>query len=116
MGRMNIEDPKARGFRGGGGFLFEGMDFVPVGSYTITDKHPPYIRLAPAGAVNVLMPTSTPAKKGMIFIVKNAGAGALTFQTDGGAGFTVALTAATTVLVRLICTGSTTQAAGWEFW
>jgi hypothetical protein len=113
---MNLDDNKARGLRAGAGFIIEGMDIVPADNYQLTFNHPQYIRATPAGAIDILMPTSSPDKKGHIFIVKNLGGATITFKTDGDAAFTTALSAATTVLVRLICTGNPSQVLGWEFW
>jgi hypothetical protein len=64
--------------------------------------------------VNILMPTSTVARQGLLFLVTNPSAFTVTFQTDGGAAFTTAIALATTQNCLLICTGSATQALGWR--
>jgi hypothetical protein len=112
--RTNLEDNKARDIRLGPGLILESMDLVPADNFPIDAAAPPLIFLNPAGAIDVLMPTSSAARKGLTFIVVNQSANAITFKTDGDAAFTQAIVAAAGQTVILICTGSATQAVGWR--
>lgn len=100
------------------GFRLNTADIIPPNGFVVDANMPPILSMTPAGAVNVLMPTSTPARKGLCFIIANNGAGGVvTLQTDGGAGFTTAITVAINGgAVRVRCTGLATQALGWVVW
>jgi hypothetical protein len=70
----------------------------------------------PAGAINVLMPTSSAVRRGLFFVIVNLSANIITLQTDGGAGFTTAITVPATGATRVVCTGDTSQVLGWRAW
>lgn len=112
--RSNLDDVRIRNSRQGKGQYMESADFAPATGFVLTIDHPPLLILNPAGAVNILMPTSNLARKGLMFYVLNPSAFTITFQTDGGAAFTTAMALTTTQNCILICTGSTTQALGWR--
>jgi hypothetical protein len=112
--RTNLEDNKARDIRLGPGLVFESMDLVPADNFALDAQSPPLVFLNPAGAIDVLLPTSTAARKGLTFIVVNQSANAITFKTDGDAAFTQAIVAAAGQITILVCTGSATQVVGWR--
>jgi len=96
------------------GFRFRSADIVPADNYVLTANHPPLLFLTPAGAIDILMPTSSAAIKGLFFIMNNISASTITLKTDGDAAFTTAIVIATTETGVVFCTGSTTQALGWR--
>jgi len=100
------------------GFRLNTGSIVPANGFVIDPNMPPILDFTPAGAINVLMPTSTPARKGLCFVICNNGAGGvITLQTDGGAAFTTAITVAINGgTTRVRCTGNATQALGWQIW
>lgn len=116
MSRINLEGLRTRDIRHGPGFVFLNGILTPATGYQITIDHPPVLFMNPAGAVNVLMPTSDQVRRGTIFIIVNLSGNVITFQTSAGAAFTTALTAAANASARLICTGNTSQPLGWAGW
>jgi hypothetical protein len=109
-----MEDIRLRNCRIAKGFYLESATFVPADNFPITVDHPPLLFLNPAGAIDVLMPTSNAARQGLTFFVFNISGSTITFKTDGDAAFTTAIALATTQNCILVCTGSTTQAIGWR--
>lgn len=114
MSRLNMEDVRFRNCRVGKGRYHESATFVPATGFQITVDHPPVLFLNPAGAVNILMPTSNAARQGLRFTIVNLSANTITLQTDGGAAFTAAIAIAATQMAEVICTGNTTQNVGWR--
>lgn len=96
------------------GFRLRAADIIPADNYVLTVNHPPLLFMTPAGAVDILMPTSSPAIKGLTFIINNVSANTITLKTDGDAAFTTAIVIATTETAWVHCTGSTTQVLGWR--
>jgi hypothetical protein len=94
----------------------ESASFVPADNFVLTVDHPPLLFMAPAGAIDVLMPTSNAARQGLKFIIVNTSGGAntITLKTDGDAAFTVAMTIAQNAAIQVVCTGSAVQASGWR--
>lgn len=113
MGRMNIEGARMRDIRVGRGFVMESATYIPADNWPLPLNAPPLLFLNPAGAIDVLLPTSAPAIQGLRFTVVNRGGGSITFKTDGDAAFTAPLVCTATQTMELICTGSATQAVGW---
>lgn len=90
------------------------MDWVPADNEVIDPDAPPYLIMRPAGAIDILMPTSSESIKGLMFLMSNASANAITLKTDGDAAFTTAIVLAANETTLVVCTGSSTQAIGWR--
>jgi len=123
MSRINLEDNRAWRLKVDGGFKFSTGTLVPATGYvldgtpsTLPINITPLIFMNPAGAVNVRLPTSSDIRRGTALIFVNLSGNVVTFQTDGGAAFTTALTLAANGATRVVCTGNTTQALGWVGW
>src|SRR5437867_971578 len=116
MSRINLEDALIRGLRIGPEMRFRSEQFVPATGFVVDPLSPPLLMMNPAGAINVRLPTSTVLRTGLIFIFVNLSGNVITLQTDGGAGFTTAITVAANGATRVVCTGNTTQALGWVVW
>jgi hypothetical protein len=114
MGRMNIEGARMRDIRIGKGLIMESATFVPADNFVLTVDHPSLLFLNPAGAIDVLMPTSSAARQGLRYTIVNLSANTITLKTDGDAAFTAAIAIASTQMCEVVCTGSATQAAGWR--
>lgn len=112
--RNNIEDVKIRGGRHSAGFYLDSVALVPADNYQITVEHPPLLLLTPAGAIDVLMPTSNALRAGLTFIIVNLSANTITLKTDGDAAFAAAIAIASTQTAIVVCTGSATQNVGWR--
>lgn len=112
--RTNIENARFRDCRWGKGFIMESMTYIPASGFVLPPDAPPLIFLNPAGAVNILMPTSSVTQQGKRFTIVNLSANTITLQTDGGAAFTAAIAIASTQMTEVVCTGSATQALGWR--
>jgi hypothetical protein len=116
MSRVNMEDFKLRGGRHGPGFYLDSINLAGAAvpsPLVLTPDMPPLLLLAPTGATNLRMPTSSLPLRGLTFFVVNSGSAAITPQTDGGAAFATALSIAAGQTGILICTGSTTQNLAW---
>lgn len=114
MSRMNFEDSKMYRCRVESGWYLASAEFVPADNFPITEDMPPMLILNPAGAIDVLMPASTPARKGLTFFLCNPSANAITLKTDGDAAFTTAIVLAAGENTIVTCTGSPTAALGWR--
>lgn len=114
MSRLNMEDVRFRNCRIGKGRYHESASFVPADNFQLTIDHPPVLFLTPAGAIDILMPTSNAARQGLRFTIINLSANTITLKTDGDAAFTAAIAIASTQMCEVICTGSATQAVGWR--
>jgi hypothetical protein len=114
MGRMNIEGARMRDIRIGKGLTMESATFVPADNFVLTVDHPSLLFLNPAGAIDVLMPTSSAARQGLRYTIVNLSANTITLKTDGDAAFTAAIAIASTQMCEVVCTGSATQAVGWR--
>src|SRR5262245_34936172 len=116
MSRINLEGLRTRDIRHGPGFQFQSERSTQADNFVLDINSPPVIFLSPGGAIDVLMPTSSAARTGIIFIFVNLSGSVVTLKTDGDAAFTTAVTVAANAATRVICTGSTTQALGWVIW
>ena len=114
MARINLDDVKIVGGRHGAGKTFESMTFVNADNAVLSANAPPLVFLNPAGAVDLLMPTSNAARQGLMFIIVNLSANTVTLKTDGDAAFTAAIAIAATQMAIVVCTGSSTQVVGWR--
>lgn len=116
MSRINLEGLRTRDIRYGPGFQFQSETLVPATGFVVDPNSPPMLMLNPAGAVNVRLPTSTDARRGLIFIFVNISGSVITLQTDGGAAFATAISVAANAANRVVCTGNSTQNLGWLVW
>lgn len=116
MSRVNLEGLRTRDIRYGPGFQFQSEQLVPATGFVVDPNSPPLLFMNPGGAVNIRMPTSTPARTGLVFIICNISGSTITVQTDGGAAFATAISIATVTAARLVCTGNATQNLGWIVW
>lgn len=100
------------------GFRLNVGTIIPANGFVVDPNMPTFLDMTPAGAINVLMPPSTAARKGLVFIFTNFGAGGvITLQTDGGAAFATAVTVAINGgVTRVRCTGNPTANLGWLIW
>ena len=96
------------------GFRLGSMTYVPADNFALPADAPPYVELNPAGAVDILMPESTEARKGLAFLIANISGSTITLKTNGDAAFTTAIALLTTEVTWVVCTGNTTQALGWR--
>lgn len=114
MGRANLEDNKQYGGRTEAGWFLRCLKTVPADNFQIDADMPPLLLLTPAGAIDVLMPASTPQLEGLTFIISNfGGGGAITLKTSADAAFTTAIVIAAGETTMVHCTGSATAALGW---
>lgn len=111
--RTNMENARMRDVRFGKGFYMESATIIPADNFPINANHPPLLFLNPAGAIDVLMPTSGPNTQGLTFHIVNRGAGTITLKTDGDAAFTTPIVITNLQTAIVFCTGSATQALGW---
>ena len=114
--RANQEGNRIRDVRFGPGMVSDTLDAVVVTNYQIDPNGPSLLFLAPAGAINVRLPAASgagSAYKGQTFEIVNNGAGAITLQTSGGAGFATAITVAVGKATKVYCTGNATANLGW---
>lgn len=88
--------------------------WVPASGDAIGTDDPPLQIMAPAGAVNVKLPASDSTTQGLMFMLVNNSANAITMQTSGGAGFTTAIVLAANESTLAVCTGNATAALGWQ--
>src|SRR5258706_10281426 len=116
MSRMNVSDQKSYSTFFQQGTRFQSMQWVPVTAEALDPLAPNFLFPNPAGAINLKMPTSNADRKGLVFVFCNLSGNVITLQTDGGAGFTTAITVAANGATRVVCTGNATQALGWVVW
>ena len=123
MSRINLEDNRLWRAKIDGGLKFTTATLVPATGYVLDGtpsnlpiNTPSMFFMNPAGAVNVRLPTSSQIRAGTVIIFVNLSGNVVTFQTDGGAAFTTAVTLAANGATRVVCTGNTTQALGWVIW
>ena len=114
MSRVNLEDNKAYGLRLCNQVRGEIMRVVPADNFVLDPDAPFYIIMDPAGAVDILMPASDSTTEGLMFLISNASANAITFKTSGDAAFTSAIVLAGQETSLLVCTGHATAALGWR--
>lgn len=96
------------------GFRLGVAEFVPADNFAIDEDMPTWLILDPAGAVDVLLPESTAARKGLGFFITNISASTITLKSSGDAAFTTAISLATMESTWVFCTGHATAALGWR--
>jgi hypothetical protein len=87
---------------------------IPADNHVFDINSPPYTIMAPAGAVDILLPASNAQNEGKWFIITNNSANVVTFKTSGDAAFTTAIVLAAQETTMIICTGDATAALGWR--
>lgn len=95
-------------------FRLGSVDWVPADNEALDPDMPTLIFANPAGAVDVLLPESTAARKGLAFLISNVSASAITFKTSADAAFTTAIVLAAGESAWVFCTGSATPELGWR--
>lgn len=112
--RTNMEGMKIADFVVERGFRLGSQEWVPADNAVIDEKMPPLLIMAPAGAIDILMPESTPLRKGLTFMMMNNSANAITLKSSADAAFTTAIVLAANETTIVTCTGSATAALGWR--
>jgi|SRR5262245_51012547 len=112
--RTTLEDCTIDGVQIRRGYRLMSADWVPVTGEAVDSDAPPLLIVRPAGAINLLMPTSSADTKGLTFHIVNASANAVTLQTAAGAGFTTAIVLAANETTIVFCTGNASQPLGWQ--
>lgn len=116
MARINLEGLRVRDIRYGPGFQFQSEQSTQADNFVLDINSPPVIFLSPGGAIDILMPDSTAARRGIIFIFVNLSGSVVTLKTSADAAFATAVTVAANAATRVICTGNTTLNLGWVIW
>jgi hypothetical protein len=114
MTRVNLNDNQLSDPCIKRGLRLAKTSWAPLTGAAMSDQMTPYVELNPAGAVTILMPTSTPARTGLMFLLSNISAATVTVNTDTNVAFTTAIALTTGQSCWVICTGSTTPALGWR--
>lgn len=98
----------------GPGLKFSFVEQINADNMALDPESPPLIFLNPAGAVDLLMPASTVARKGLTFIICNLSASVITLKTSGDVAFATTIALAAGVATIVVCTGNTTANLGWR--
>lgn len=114
MSRVNESDARTYRARTEAGWRLGQLEYVPADNWPLPADAPTHIILNPAGAVDVLMPPSNAANKGLVFLITNISANTITLKTDGDAAFTTAIVLAAMESCWVVCTGHATAALGWR--
>lgn len=114
MSRVNESDARTYRPRLEAGVRLGTMEHIPADNFILSADAPTVQIMNPAGAIDVLMPPSNAANKGLLFIIMNVSANTITLKTDGDAAFTQAIAVAAQQTSYVICTGSATAASGWR--
>lgn len=114
MGRVNLEDNKLYSPFIRSGLRFGCIEHTAADNFVIDEDSPTVMLIGAAGAIDVLLPEATEARKGLTFIIFNVSASTITVKSSGDAAFTTAISLATLEGTILICTGSATAGIGWR--
>jgi len=112
--RNNLEDVKMYRPRIQSGLFLGMVEWVPADNAVIDEDSPVWHILDPAGAIDLLMPESTPARRGLAFLLTNISANTITVKSSGDAAFTTAISLATMESAWVVCTGHATAGLGWR--
>ena len=112
--RNNIEQARGANMRIDQGWFLASANIVPPDNYVLDPASPPFLILNPAGAVGILMPVSTEARKGLTFLMVNVSASTITLKTSAGAGFATAIVLLAGESTLVFCTGDATANLGWR--
>ncbi len=114
MSRVNLEGMRLADFVVERGFRLRSQEWVPADNAVIDANMPTLLIMNPAGAIDILMPPSNDANKGLCFFMSNPSANAITLKTSADAAFTTAIVLAAGESAWVFCTGSATAALGWR--
>ena len=112
--RSNLDDNKLYSPTIMKGLKLNSMTIVAADNFVVTEDMPPLLFLDNAGAIDVLLPAATEARKGLTFMIFNISGNTITVKSSGDAGFTTAISLATLEGTIVVCTGSSTAAIGWR--
>lgn len=112
MSRINTEGNRAADFLIERGWKLANQRWVPADNAVINVNMPPMLIMEPAGAIDILMPVAA-GNAGLMFLMVNNSANAITLKTSGDAAFTTAIALAANETTLVVCTGSATAALGW---
>lgn len=96
------------------GWRLKAKVWTPADNDVITADDPPLLIASPAGAIDLLMPASNAANQGLLFLIVNNSANAITLKTSADAAFTTAIALAANETTLVVCTGHATAALGWQ--
>jgi hypothetical protein len=114
MTHRNLHGQRAWDVFIGPQWKLQSVEWVPADNAVLDPNSPPMVIVNPAGAIDILMPASTEARKGLMFLIVNASANAVTLKTSADAAFTTAIVLAANESTLVFCTGSATAALGWR--
>jgi len=115
MSHVNLQGQEARGLNLMSGIKFGTITWVPADNAALDEDSPFWNIMTPAGAVDVLMPASTEARKGLAFLItNNNGVGAVTLKTSADAVFDPSIVIGDGETTLVACTGSAVAADGWK--
>ena len=114
MSRVNMDDNVLHYPRIACGLKLNSMWTVAADNFVVDEDMPPLLFLDNAGAIDVLLPAATEARKGLTFIIFNVSSNTITVKSSGDAAFTTAISLATNEGTIVTCTGSSTAALGWR--
>lgn len=113
MSRVNTEGNRSADALIERGWKLASQVWVPADNAVIDANMPPLLIMAPAGAIDILMPPSNAANKGLMFLLVNNSANAITLKTSGDAAFATAIVLAANETTLVVCTGHATANLGW---
>jgi hypothetical protein len=96
------------------GWKLKAKVWTPADNDPISADDPPLLIASPAGAIDLLMPASNAANQGLMFLIVNNSANAITLKTSADAAFTTAIALAANETTLVVCTGHATAALGWQ--
>lgn len=112
--RNNLEDVKMYRPRIQSGLFLGTVEWVPADNAVIDEDSPVWHILNPAGAVDLLLPESTAARKGLAFLLTNISANSITVKASDDTAFTTTIVLATMESAWVMCTGNADKALGWR--
>jgi len=96
------------------GWKLKAKVWTPADNDAISADDPPLLIASPAGAIDLLMPVSNDVNQGLMFLICNNSASAITLKTSADAAFTTAIALAANETTLVVCTGHATAALGWR--
>lgn len=114
MSHVNHMGQRAYGQKLESGLKLGSVDIVPADNFAIPEDAPTLLILNPAGAVDVLLPEATEARKGLTFLIYNISASTITLKTSADGAFTTAIVLATLEGALVTCMGNVAAGIGWR--
>lgn len=114
MSKVNLEYGRAFKLFIESGWRLKAKVWTPADNDVITADDPPLLIASPAGAIDLLMPASNAQNQGLMFLIVNNSANAITLKTSADAAFTTAIALAANETTLVVCTGHATAALGWQ--